>query len=1001
MKPASTKPVYKEGQIVRVPLELRPVKVNKDRKSYLSHLEEKKKGIDDYIIESEIYEGEAVDEEANFDDDKNLRDQEEDQSGEEDYGDEPVDEDDESKSPKKKEDENVEEMTGEEIIKIEDYSMEKVKMFKNPDYEQFVLNMGLDVKKHEYVKKVIKMKADRAKLVYTAFDFMIYKNGKLVPYKPYSDRSKLYDEDPIKPKVNESYKPQAREIEENKYNGEYNFGDYVRFVNVDGKEIQGIIMSCTESGVGVMPRTSKGASMTFVNYDDPSLNKIPKPPKLQGISNKELTIDDVYTMTSIPTEIRDMVKKTYIKILDSITSISEDEKGEYTAPVAPSSMKKNLKAEMLDESKIVSWEEYYSNEFKTYIKATRKAAIEAKIDRQSISEKVEYIYNSLSDPMILFSIITSSLPNNQINTDTTLDVVLDNMKSRKDIITFEGYCIKKLEVHKTRGEGMAKGSELATILANIISDYYNYHTANKDEYYDTLYWREFERLIDEYEPTDEDRTMFDSQNRTILENLYRDYVDKMKKDIEAYKAEIEAEKVKQSLNIVEVVESTPSDAANNVEEVEKFEKFVYASHGSTVYDYLFYALYPHMFMEGPLAKLAKYFRAKLSTGAYKFSNLLGANFAYYLPEIAMNKKLTDTQYEFVSNALTYILHYEISTIIDSYINMLQPTAKVTSNSKYTYEGVLSFIDSILNYPEGDSFKSLLVDPATVCQDDTKTGQRYAIFNNKYMLDPETRAKAIESIPEEDMAICYDGKDFTCMSVRDVMLSIARGDYLNPITGKKYPEDFVKRMEMRGAKILPTLKQPLEADPLPEKSVAAPIIQKPKTPIVQVQKQSPKRVRHIAPKKAEFEEIVSMLLLGDLAVDYDTDILFGNLELGMLIMDEGKKIEHTIEITLDTTDKKANVSVISFDFRDVKNMMDVVSKQIKSIPPNIKRVYAIGLNADPSIGAYNLKARQYSYNIQTKHKIVKNVFYVKSSDKKDIRDGLIDVVIDMEGRTIAE
>lgn len=866
----------------------------------------------------------------------------------------------------------------------------KVPIFTTSAAEALAISMGLPTHHEKLVRVSIRRAVENVHIVHTGtYRMRVGPRGKLLPLENEKRTVAAFDEnDPDHisriTKTPPAFEPKPRLLEKNPYSDEYDFGAYVKFVK-DGIDMEGIVMSYTEYSVGVAVKEGLTSEIIFVDYDDVSLKKALPPAKILRSLKSMITVEQVYT-GPVPDEIRKTIVDTYLSILNRLRIGTGPG---MVPPVTPSSTGQNLKTVLLGPKPMApsSWNDYYSGEFFKWIKNKHHELFKGQVDTQKVTRVAAAAVKNDSDASILLQEITSELPGGELKYDTTVDDILNVFTKVKNITVFQATCIQALEKAKYSGRGEESGIELADILSTTIEAYYRMHPPHIDTYYQYVFNLELDEKRESYIPTDLDRAEFEGTYLETLQKLHDQAIDKYGVEKEKYNESIrEAERIKKDLPASRGGTEPPQSPFrnDNKRQVERFEQIIFASFGSSVHSYLTKVLVPHIFLEGKLASHAHFFRAKVANGSFPFSALVGANVAHYLPEFAMNKSLTDGQWEAAGYAIGAILHNDVATIVDTYVNILNPTSQV-QHSGLAYSNIINMVDGL---------EKMLVDPISLCDADTNTGYRPVISSdNRYSLDPRTRELLEERIPDGDLAICYDPttKNFTCHSTRDVMLAIVKGDLTNPHTKRPYPSDFVERIQRRNASIISGLKLPGSPEPLPEPVIPVKKISPPKPPPKKQEK--PPRKRHVPPKDAEFEAITNILLLGEI----EEIALFGySIYFNVRDEDSGEVVEQEIPVTYNAKDKGIDVAVLTYHVDDPVASMENLKTQIKSVPSRVNKIYVAGLGLKIPKDKIILSAK-----IKKELPRVKKIFWAESENADEMRDILIDVAIDVEGLVVVD
>ncbi len=886
----------------------------------------------------------------------------------------------------------------------EEWQIEKVPIYTSSAAEELAYKMGLPLEHKKWVKHDVRRQVYETQVVYAGkYRMKVGKRGKLIPVESFKREVAVFDETMAGVLPYPNLTPTKIPINmENPFDQRYTYGDYVEFVK-DGTHYAGIVVACVDKrmSVAVDPAgtSSKRRKLirdtVFVEYDEPTLLKTVKPASvLREYQRRQLSADEIYASAEIPNDMRDLIITNYVKLLADLRNQGASD---VPAPI------KSAFADNMVLLEPVSWDVYYMREFVKFIRNKHHVSFVAAVDPQNIADAANAIASAEADVKNLINEITSILPNG-LTYDVTIDDVLDAIRKVKTVTIFQALCLQELEREKFSGRSDTKGKNLAIFITGLVEKYYRTYPIDVDAIYKNLFDAAISEKLDDYLPNKEDRLEFESMHLDHLKGMYAQFTMRYEEDRLAHEHK--------RLEISELTVETPAPAIlpattsldDLTNQVKRFEQLTYAAHGSSVYNYLMHVLMPHVFIEGKLARFAKFFRAKLANGAFAFSGLTGANIAHYLPELAMNKNLSDNDWLDAGQSIGALLHNDMASLVDAYINTLNPTSKMT-NTTLSYDTITVVMNKI---------ERLLTDPVNVCRVDTATGVRQVVRNGKYVLDPATNKIALERIPEEDMAICYDAKAnaFTCHSTRDLAMQISQGNVINPHTNAPYPEDFIARIKAR----LGDLAMPAAADPLPERRIVGPtgvlggfpggrIIYDPtKFKTIEPTGLKPTRVRHTPPSKATFDTITCMLLLGTMEriALFDKTLIFP-------VKDEDANDgvgEEEVCITHDNTTKGINVAVLTF-YGDQPSSISELTEQMQSVPKTVRRIYVVGLDAkhvsnkDKMI--YNERAKKLltpagkmlPHQWKTVPKYYRT-FYADGHDDEELIDALIDIVVDVEG-----
>ncbi len=971
-------PKYKEGDIVDVPYGMHLIKKGMPRKLWV-HSKQKQK------TEAQVEVG----------DDDDLGDYNEASSDGEDKDDEGKVYD--SDAGTDSDSSTVDDSDAEESKPLkrcfetqEDYVRKEVPIYKTSAGEFLANNMGLPIKHEQWLPIKVRREVFETQIVYAGtYRMQVGPKGELLPLKSEKrvvgsfDDALLLTKQPIKnyePTLARSLDPGSTRFIAPSTNklppvggrgSTFNIGDYVKFTK-DGKDHQGVITSSVleEIGVVVLTFSTKGiltapARTEFVRRDDPTL-LVTKIPKRVTARIGDLTADEVMVMTIIPNDIRRMVIDLYTEIYNTIKS---------TTTMASVSTTSSVKKAMGGSTRIgppIGWETYYSEELYHWTSTRYHDLFVSQVDPQQIATLASDTVKQELNTDTLINEIIVNLPHG-LTHDTDIDVIIEAMNKVKNITVFQALTIQTFQREKYNGRGSLKGADLAQLLAGIIETYHRTYPPDIDAQYKQIFDAAMEIRRHEYQPTEADLTEFDG---LYLDHLWKLYEEALVR-FENEQLEVDAlNKEKSKVGVLVEV----GDA--NRDEVVRFEQIIFAAHGSNVYNYLSNVLLPHIFLEGPLAKFAKFFQAKVASGKFPFTSLTGLNIAYYLPEFAMNRNLSDDDWMSMSESLGALLHNDIRIVVDSYINMLNPTAKVshTGLSYSTINGVMA------------SIEPLLIDPISVCQVDTGTGMRPVVIDGRYTYLPRSEVLREERIPDDDLSVCYnkDTKAFTCISTRDLILSIARGETSDPRSGAPYSPDLVARIKEKYDLSNVQQPQPAEVDTIVPVIAKVGVATRPKS-LPKVVAPVKKRLRHKAPKKGDYDSITNMLLLGDV----ERPALFGSTFSFNIVDDDPDNLEGTeeeIPITYNLKAKRINVAVVTVYVDDASTLKEM-KDQLAQVPKTVKRIYIAALNTEDTSPKEQMllagKLKKLNPNI-------KKVFFAEGMTEEDILDVLIDVAIDVEG-----
>jgi hypothetical protein len=210
------------------------------------------------------------------------------------------------------------------------------------------------------------------------------------------------------------------------------------------------------------------------------------------------------------------------------------------------------------------------------------------------------------------------------------------------------------------------------------------------------------------------------------------------------------------------VEEIPDSLAA---EIDEFENNVYEEHGSCVFNYLKYVLLPHVFLV-PLGEAAATLKNSLLLRSVKFSDLAAADCRFYLPDLWSVVRTDYNKTVDLSELIMRVLSNEIDLFIDSFVTILDPTARIYSKT------VADFVDV-----------------------------------------PKELAKLRGAEDTDDrLVICRSaiGK-FTCHKVGDVVRQVAFRSMINPVTNEPYPPEFLEKIAQRYSKEIAEASPPRDEE----------------------------------------------------------------------------------------------------------------------------------------------------------------------------------------------
>jgi (2Fe-2S) ferredoxin len=811
----------------------------------------------------------------------------------------------------------------------------------------------------------------------------------------------------------------------NKYDSRYRIGTRVEFVDKKGIKRMGVVKAFAKPGITVISNRTEFK----VSYANQTLKIVKKEAALKGAGTRSQELA-VYKLTKIPKTLRERIVSVYVEILKEIKA--------ETAETSSSGKSPSAKVAEFSLVPPVPWEEYYEGNFHAWRWTMFSETVYKSLDQKQIDNFVKEETEKNKNFEKLIVAVLDNLED-QITTETTAEDVIRAFNIKEHLTPFEAAFIenfqrkynlrnikeegklgvgkygnekpyayiernklKKMEEEKYRKSGWKyerkpipeelepsavsqfpeaakvseiKGIELAQMIESSIRDYIMV-VPNLDR--NLIIQEEIRKGLESMDQATL-RSMFDKEQLETMKKLHSEYEEYYRVEYGKYLTALDEAQAKGEMKDV--------DSDQITLEVKRFEEIIYLNHGrgQNVYNYLRKVLMPYIFMSGPISKHAKFFRAKLANGMYKFSGLASANVAHYLPEFVMGIKdrneaeiddlFLEGPWTAMATSITEILHLTMKNFMDSYISILNPT---TRREMKDYMSKL--------WQEGDLLVKLLVKPVSVCQSQTGTGKRFVVRNNQYVYNTFGKGKnkyrehQMEEIPEGDLAICFSDERFTCHSIRDIAIEILKtaGTKKKPMnvhTGKKYPDDFIERFKKQHADVLKKASIPDSSEMEKEIPVT------PSPPKLKVVSKKKDRKRHVPPKGKKMKEVKGLLLIGD-EIEFISGSR-GDLEIPL----EG---ENTISLPMETERKHSNVAIISFDTTALD--VDDLKKKVKDVTSKIKDVYILG------VGKSNPKTRLISgtkIKESIKDKRLMQIFYAESNEE-DVLDSFIDVVIDVEG-----
>lgn len=884
---------------------------------------------------------------------------------------------------------------------LEDLVYKKVKI--PASQREYTSKYGINLPDYEF--KLLPQKV-RRRIRETEMRYPIYQrmkvgpDGELIPIVADETRPiKMIGED-IAPKPSPEYSPPRKVIPKaNPYNPKYPFGAYVSFVE-GGELFKGVVLSFSKWGVNV----SVKGRIYQIDYDDKSLQLTSKTPQTRETKKKDVTVEDVYSTSDVPEIFRTLIVDTYISIAKNIK--------ESVTPAQP-----QINTSFFQYPPM-PWEEYYSKEFRSWIRSKYQSQFISEIDMQEINHEAKRIEDMESSVEGLLSQVIELLPRG-LWYDTTINEVLDVLKERDNLTVFQAHLIIALEKEIVAGGGGYQryvtkyvkaptpkgpvvqkyyrqpgkpailrvtppqveiqesievkpivGKDLAVVLKNAIESYQRIYKADFNLIRDSLIDVAINEKLNDYQPTDEDRAEFEAENIVALTKLHVEaeetYYREKKKIDDALKEREERE------------ELLAREVRDLEDQVKRFEQLMFAAHGASVHTYLSNVLIPYIFLDGPLAKYAKFFRSKIEIGEFRFDDLGGINLAHYLPELVTNEDITEKQWEQARNILSSLLDDAMDNLINLYITIHNPMTKIEYRSNIGK--TMGLISPLIR---------LLKDPRDTCPE--SSGMRPVVRGGKYVYKPGTRDILEEKIPLGEMTICFSNGKFTCHEIKAILRAISSSDTpINPMTMQPFPESFVEKMKARYADVLRNPDE-LWQEPGDPETPPAPRRKTPEKPKVLVPikaRDEPKKkakARHIPPRKAK-GRVVKMAVIGD-AFDMLTTF---ESDFTVFVISKEKEVQEpqVVPFTKDIDDPEVNVVVAGFDAKNPSSLNEFKDMEI----PKGVLVYVVGVD---STGVKSIDKSKMTRQAKKIFSSAQQVFYTDSMESEDLVGVLKDVFIDVE------
>ena len=622
------------------------------------------------------------------------------------------------------------------------------KMYSLPTYEMKLLPQKIKRRVYKY------------ELVYPAKErLQVGPDGELLPIPSTPHRIRYMDDVKIRRRLpSPDYNPTMK-IEPNPYDPRLPIGAYVTSTK-DGVSYSGPVVAFDQVGVSISVHKNGEIEVINVPYTEPSI-RVTQPPA-KKVEEVKKQMPDVRELQEVPAEIRAIMVDSYVASIERITS------GRSAPEEKPSQVPAQIVKQM-EKEPIVTFESFYAMEFSKWVRAKNVDQIIRDLDKDRILKEAQSMAVTLSDDKNLISEVFEGIT---VDENTTVSELLARLQDQIDITALQAHVIRALNQEVLAGNGHWKGKMLAGIITNTIQEWRYLSPVNTDEIYKMLIDISIRAQVDTYEPTAADEKEFESQYLAAIKVLYDEYLAKRKDIIEKAAPEKEVEATKSGI-------TTSSPKVNVRAKVEGYERTVMAT-SSSLYQYMVKILRPYIFLEGPLAKHAKFFHAKLAAGKFDVELLGEANLAHFLPELTM-VKITDTQWNQVFATLDQLVELVATKILGLYTMLIHPTARIhtTAQNQNPYMVAASLVN-------------LLKDPRDMCEG----GRRPVVKDGRYVYRPGTDTKIMEPIPLGDMVICYSNGKFTCHDSSQLSRLFSKGEYVNPFTKQPYPEDFVEKIKDR-------------------------------------------------------------------------------------------------------------------------------------------------------------------------------------------------------------
>lgn len=395
-------------------------------------------------------------------------------------------------------------------------------------------------------------------------------------------------------------------------------------------------------------------------------------------------------------------------------------------------------------SPIISYEEYYTSQFRAWNRSRYEPAIIAKINEPQIRDEIwkqaqhtaaknnetHYMIHKFNETYLLripinLILKTMTFDGEYLKTETEILKILDqknwideyynlpneirdtrikNMKEAlKTSVSLEDICIElnktpDTEIMKIKVLGLCqqinnknniRGVELYKLLYNTFLEINPVNPVNiYNDYMSELAESEFNKIP----VTEEDRQLFEKENLETIKKLYNEIFSQYKKSLEEYKYSL---KIPENYNQEGELLYLNSKGISIWFELKEYEESIYNSLEEAsilnLGNYVESIFFPFYFIKPDIkvSKYAKFLHAKLLSRKYQISALNRANLIYLLPEYAIRlmkelsiPKLFDEKTDkYVEN-----WHQEfLNLIMNDYNNFIQRILSTFSTKKVNFQ----------------------------------------------------------------------------------------------------------------------------------------------------------------------------------------------------------------------------------------------------------------------------------------------------------------------------